>query len=137
MATAVVTLGCPPPATLATQHARGGLTVSADGTTMAAGNGTTLVIPEHAQTLLGGWVGRSLLPGDWAGDVTSTYLTVERQSNDSDRLSVAQVGAYAVVVGYLNCVCWVFAEQAAVEGVSDPTTAGPRGEDVVEALVGE
>jgi hypothetical protein len=43
---------------------------------VAGTNRTTHLIPEYAQALLRGWAGRSLLPQEWACDVTATYLTL-------------------------------------------------------------
>ena len=57
--------------------------MSDDGANMSLVGDTSVAIPEHAQALLRGWAGQPLLPGDWAHDVTSTYLTLRLE--DAER----------------------------------------------------
>ncbi len=56
--------------------AEAGVVVAGDARAVATAGGTTVAVPEYAQALVRGWVGRRLVPKEWACDVAATYLTL-------------------------------------------------------------
>jgi hypothetical protein len=76
LAMAAVLLGCPDPDTLAAAR----IQVAEDARSVATTQGTVVAVPEHAHALVRGWAGQSLLPREWAHDVTTTYLTLRLEA---------------------------------------------------------
>jgi hypothetical protein len=72
LATVAVVLGRPCPQWLAAA----GVALAGDGRAVVTAGGTTVAVPEYAQALVRGWVGRPLVPEEWACDVRATYLTL-------------------------------------------------------------